>query len=1022
MKPTNLRRASLAAGVSLALGVYAAPVVHAAGAIEEVVVTGSYIRGTPEDAALPVDVLTRQDLEDLGNPSIIEMVRNLGITSGNLGETNQFQTGGQGNEGVSTINLRGLGGARTLVLLNGRRHVATETQGVDIGALPVSAVGRIEILKDGAAALYGSDAIAGVVNMITRSGFEGVEVRGSNQFIEDSDGDQDVSVLYGWANDTMNWMVAGEYQRRGELMIKDRDWALLPRSENPNGGWSGISNPARFIAQNFLSSAPDPRCDDLGTESFVADAAGNISCSFQFTFFDNLIEEQDTYKLYSEYNWTISDAAELHVEALYSKMDMSEWKTSPSYPPQSLFGPDRLVAASHPGLQLLRQQYPSIPLGTGGVYGVSRMLGAAGLEGDPQEGTRETETYRLAASLKGALFNEALNYDFGLSWSSRERSLSGYDMYVERMAFAIDGLGGPNCDRNAGTPGVGDCLYYNPFSNAIQKSAVNGFVNPDFPAGGTFNGFRIDNPRELLDWLVGEQESTTKNDLLVWDLVLSGETPWALDGGNIGWAAGFQARNEKFDFDPNDLTDLTVSPCAFNDPRSVSLGNISQANFDRCLNNPTIGTGPLAFLAGANPNNTSRNVYGIFGELAVPISDTIDMQLAIRYEDYGGNVGNTIDPKVAVRWQANDWLAVRGSASSTFRGPPQSFLNARGTSLQFVTPANAFKAVDTFGNPNLGPEEATAINLGVIVDYGNFYGSVDFWQFDFSDPFQVESPGQLVTAYQIYGIAPATLTDGSPLPVRPPTQPQLVAGQPMSCEEYRNPLFGSPTPECIVAASHIIFPQGSTVNGGAAFNTVASLERIEANYLNGGDQKTNGVDVFAEYQFDDVMSGVLSLGVEGTYTFEFDVDDFTEINGLVLAPGGDFMGYLNTAFAPLTPKPELKGRLFAKYNLNGHNITAVMNYVDEYKDARGEVNQSAVGTPVNPSILTKLTDIDSMVTYDLHWNWTLMNDSLVLSLSGMNLTDEDPPMVALDQNYDPFTHNAFGRMIKAGVKYTFGAQ
>jgi iron complex outermembrane recepter protein len=267
---------------------------------------------------------------------------------------------------------------------------------------------------------------------------------------------------------------------------------------------------------------------------------------------------------------------------------------------------------------------------------------------------------------------------------------------------------------------------------------------------------------------------------------------WALDGGNIGWAAGFQARNEKFDFETNQLTSLVSSPCAFNDPISVALGNISQANFDRCLQNPEIGTGPLAFLAGANPNNTSRNVYGIFGELALPITDTIDMQLAVRYEDYGGGVGNTIDPKLAVRWQAIDWLAVRASASTTFRGPPQSFLDARGTSLQFVGPANAFKAVDTFGNPNLGPEEATAINVGVIVDYGNFYGSIDFWQFDFTDPFQVESPGQLVGAYQVYGLT--------------------AGGAPASCDIYAaNP--SAATPECIIAASHIVFP------GGAQFGT-----------------------------------------------------------------------------------------------------------------------------------------------------------------------------------------------------------
>ena len=137
--------------------------VFAEQAIEEVVVTGSYIKGSAEDADLPIDVISRADLEDQGNPSILEMVRNLSITSGNIGETNQFDTrGGQGNEGVTTVNLRGMGSARTLVLINGRRHVATESIGVDVRAMPSIAIGRVEVLKDGAAARYGSDAIAGV--------------------------------------------------------------------------------------------------------------------------------------------------------------------------------------------------------------------------------------------------------------------------------------------------------------------------------------------------------------------------------------------------------------------------------------------------------------------------------------------------------------------------------------------------------------------------------------------------------------------------------------------------------------------------------------------------------------------------------------------------------------------------------------------------------------------------------------------------------------------------------------------
>ena len=222
------------------------------GGIEEVIVTGSYIRGTPEDAELPVDVITNEDLEDIGSPSIIELVRNLGVTGANLGETNQFTTSGQANEGLATVNLRGLGAARTLVLINGRRHVATELDGLDINAFPISSIGRVEILKDGAAAVYGSDAIGGVANFITREGFEGFEISGSFQDVDGSDGDWDVNVIFGATGDGWNWMVAGEYGERGELPIREKDWALVTTAQNTPGGWSGIGNPANILFRSRL--------------------------------------------------------------------------------------------------------------------------------------------------------------------------------------------------------------------------------------------------------------------------------------------------------------------------------------------------------------------------------------------------------------------------------------------------------------------------------------------------------------------------------------------------------------------------------------------------------------------------------------------------------------------------------------------------------------------------------------------------------------------------------------------------
>lgn len=923
------------------------------GVIEEVIVTGSYIRGTPEDAALPVDVLTRAELEDVGNPSVIEMVRNLGVTSANAGEANQFASVGQAAAaGTSLINLRGLGAERTLVLINGKRHVSTTTLGVDVSAIPVAAIGRVEVLKDGAAALYGSDAIGGVVNFITRNDFEGLELRASNQFIDDA-GDQNIAAIWGFGGERWNMTLSGEYDHRDELTVPDRDWAVPTFAENSQGGFSSIGNPGTFLpavnptggANTLLGGfTADPGCEDAG-----ATLAGGF-CRFQYTLFDNLIEDTDYYKFFSTLDFELSDTATLSFEAMYSEVTVDERMTSPSYPPQALLGPDRYIPATHPGLIALKAANPGlfndvagIPAADQGAVSWSRMIGYSGINGEPEDGPRETETLRLNASIEGIAFGE-LNYEFALSYSNRDRLSGTDDMYVERMAFAFEGLGGAGCDPSTGTPGVGPCEYYNPFSNALERSVVTG-ANPNFDPS-------VANSPELLEWLTDQLLSETRNELFVFDAIFSGDSGIELGGGTIGWAAGFQSRRERYELELNDVTNLAINPCPFRDPFSVTLGHTASLD---CSGSET---GLFAFLSGTTEERTKRTVYGLFAELALPFSDRFDMQAAIRYEDYGGEVGSTLDPKIAVRFQANDWMALRASASTTFRGPPQAILGGTGTALAFVGPATAFKAIDTVGNPDLEPEKATALNFGVIFDTGNFYGSIDYWNFEFDDPLQVESFGSIISAYAANGCE-----DGGP---------------------------GAGTPTCDGLRAQV-FPLGTTAAG---------VQRIVRNWVNGATINTSGIDFLAQYTFE-LGDGELTVGAEGTYTLELEADDQLAA-GVVVAPKQDYAGRLNdiNSFYPL---PELKGNLNAKYNTGRHTLTYVMRYVDSYEDQG----------PANPS----LAEIDDHITHDLHYNWAV-TDSVRLSLSAINLTDEDPPAASLDLNYDPLTHNAFGRMIKLGVVYT----
>jgi iron complex outermembrane receptor protein len=166
--------------------------------VSEVVVTGSYIAGTPTTAALPVNVIGAADLQKQGSPTTVNLVKTITAAQGSIGESNRFLGTAAG---AATVNLRGFGSARTLVLFNGQRMAtspaAVALESVDINFIPNAAIGRIEILRDGAAATYGSDAVGGVVNFITRRDLDGWEFTADYSQIQKSAGDYDVSIARG---------------------------------------------------------------------------------------------------------------------------------------------------------------------------------------------------------------------------------------------------------------------------------------------------------------------------------------------------------------------------------------------------------------------------------------------------------------------------------------------------------------------------------------------------------------------------------------------------------------------------------------------------------------------------------------------------------------------------------------------------------------------------------------------------------------------------------------------------------
>ncbi len=284
--------------------------------VSEVVVTGSLIAGTSKDAALPVNVVTAEQMRRQGAPSVVEIIKQLPESSGVIGESNQFVAGGrgQGQYGTSTVNLRGLGPERTLTLFNGHRLPLAFAFAPDPNKLPLAAIGRVEVLKDGAAATYGSDAIGGVVNFITRRSFDGLEVSGDYRKINGSKGDYyGASAIWGKVFGDFDVMVSAEYHHRSELPVLGKDWAAQPYDRNPEGGWTGGGNPQAFIPTTaggtiIGESRLDLGCTALGGQLTTANANAApllpwTSCRGQFSIWDILEEKEDRYQSFAQVIW-----------------------------------------------------------------------------------------------------------------------------------------------------------------------------------------------------------------------------------------------------------------------------------------------------------------------------------------------------------------------------------------------------------------------------------------------------------------------------------------------------------------------------------------------------------------------------------------------------------------------------------------------------------------------------------------------------------------------------------------------
>ncbi|MDZ3833625.1 MAG: TonB-dependent receptor [Sphingopyxis sp.] len=660
---------------------------------EPIIVTGSYLNPHAVDRSSPIHVLDSGELKSSGVSTVADIARNMTVNTGSQFNTDERTQGG--TTGTSNFNLRGLGVGSTLVLVDGRRRpnsLPNTNDGVTFVdtnlLLPMNMVERVEVLKDGAASLYGSDAVAGVVNFISKRKFKGLEVEANYRAAGNSSATRDVEFggVYGYQGGRFGIVIGANYLDRSLMTADEVDFGM--GSSFTSLGGPGAFQPAfkPFTGPGVpLPDRPtvvvgpptaDPGC--VANGGVVTRGTGTATfCGFSLDPYLTLVADEQRFQAATNMHYELSDNARMTLDISYAR-NKSYRAAAPSYPLVSL----PFVPASNPGFQP-----GSVP---GSVAGAVNALNlppsftrgaifygrAFPTAGEAKKDRFEHTSLSVVAGLAGTI-GGGWDYDLGLGYTRLETRTVLEDLLEDRFLAALEGKGGPNNNQ-----------YFNPFASGIGASPGSPFYN---------------DPAVIADFSSSLRTNSSAN-FLVLDAVVTGK-PFALGGRDVGLAVGLQWRD---------------------DSRRM---NFNQEALDK----------RLMFLYGRQNGRFHRDVVAAFGELSWPLTERLEVQTAIRLEDHGGGVGRSVDPKVAALWRASDAITFRGSYSTAFRAPQYAQNGAssllvtqeRVTDAANPTGQASFVPVVRRGNPGLRPETSDSINVGATFrPIPGLFLTVDHWRFD----------------------------------------------------------------------------------------------------------------------------------------------------------------------------------------------------------------------------------------------------------------------------------------------------
>lgn len=727
-KPTVLNRGlMLAFGGSVALAALPA----LAQESQRIEITGSSIKRVDVEGSLPVTVVTKEDIARSGVTNTEQLMQSLAAVS-SQGSTLNSTGAGSSTAGQSTVSLRGLFARRTLVLINGRRlassfNGAAASAAININTIPISAIERVEVLKDGASSVYGSDALAGVVNFILSKDFQGLDLGiYANQPTRSGGGDSQRATLtagFGsMAKNNFNITASASLEKESQLFAKDRSFAAtgnqfpyivagatgqgniegfyVPGRRDATGQWiegsrvTGFGNSPGSGYGNPL--AAQDKCGDINMfKNPTNTSKGNPYCTFDSSAFVGLVPEREAASLTLNGAFRISDAVELFGDGFYAKSTaIQRFQPSPvrrsfltsddEFQKQGV-DPALLLFPSNPNYKTATDYLRAQGFGALVDANAANPLAITARVFDfgPRTSKDKNEQTRIVLGARGEIAKQS--YEVAYSDSKYKLSGSVPDGYFSQVGYA-KAVQGSN--------------EWNPWSLALTDSFKQAI------AGAKYTGATLDGT------------ATNKS----FDAKISGDV-MKLPGGFLSYAVGAQLRKESIETRPSDA----------------------------------LFSGDIAGLGGATPPiDRDRNIKSAFVEVVAPVLKGLELNAAGRHDRYN-DVGNADTYKASVRYQPTKSVVLRASTGTGFRAPllgelwlPQTV----GTSEQFTDPQfpnnpNLQVPALSGGNPDLKPEKSRQSTIGLVLQPTDSIGvTLDYWRMTVTDMITTPSTQEIVSRFR----------------------------------------------------------------------------------------------------------------------------------------------------------------------------------------------------------------------------------------------------------------------------------